>query len=252
MRPLDKNSSIIGRLLEEVSWEGANVRGYRQGGRGRENVLTAEVLGPLCSLPRQAFLGEVLRSAHGADVARAVVADQVEEARITLLPEQSWLAPGGTVVQPDGLIETPDTKVLIEAKGMRRSRFQPEQLAREFCCVTRDAAAAPSPTHPLLLLLLPQPPPVPVAGLGRVPIHTSIKNNLAHVAARTANLTFSTEDLTDRIDATVSWITWHEIRDTISSPLDAHPDLRGLPRTVQAAVQRLRDDAIRAVEWHGT
>lgn len=39
------NTSVLGRLLEEISWEGSRVREYRDGGRGRENVLTAEVLG---------------------------------------------------------------------------------------------------------------------------------------------------------------------------------------------------------------
>jgi hypothetical protein len=38
------NASVLGRLLEEISWEGASVRRYRDGGRGHENVLTAEVL----------------------------------------------------------------------------------------------------------------------------------------------------------------------------------------------------------------
>ena len=39
------NTSIIGRLLEEISWEGKRVvHLYRGGGRGKENVLTAEVM----------------------------------------------------------------------------------------------------------------------------------------------------------------------------------------------------------------
>lgn len=35
-----ENSSMIGRLLDEISWEG-NAKKYRGGGRGKENVLTA-------------------------------------------------------------------------------------------------------------------------------------------------------------------------------------------------------------------
>ena len=54
--------SITGRLLEEISWEG-NARRYRRGGQGRENVLTAEVFQILDFLPRDRFLGEVIRSA---------------------------------------------------------------------------------------------------------------------------------------------------------------------------------------------
>ncbi|MEV6413229.1 hypothetical protein [Kribbella sp. NPDC051718] len=83
------NTSMLGRLLEEISWEGRLVRGYRNGGRGRENVLTAEVLGPLSYLPRSTFLAAVFRAAHGADETRELIAREAEEARITLLPDES-------------------------------------------------------------------------------------------------------------------------------------------------------------------
>lgn len=63
------NVSVIGRLLEEIPWEGARVKQYRQGGRGMENVLTAEVLLPVTYLPRGPFLAPVLRGAHGASAA---------------------------------------------------------------------------------------------------------------------------------------------------------------------------------------
>ena len=62
------SSSIVGKLLEEISWEKA--RDYRAGGQGRENVLTAEVLVGLDFLPRTHFLGAVIQAAQGADVAR--------------------------------------------------------------------------------------------------------------------------------------------------------------------------------------
>lgn len=64
------NRSALGRLLEELSWVGSSIRGYRSGGRGYENVLTAEVLGALDFMPRSAFLGAVIAAAHGADVTR--------------------------------------------------------------------------------------------------------------------------------------------------------------------------------------
>lgn len=63
----ESNDSVIGRLLQEISWEGANVKGYHRGGVGRENVLTAEVLWALDLLPRQLFLARVMKAAHGAD-----------------------------------------------------------------------------------------------------------------------------------------------------------------------------------------
>lgn len=67
------NTIIIGRLLEEISWEGKRVRHYRRGGRGVENVLTAEVLLHLSFLPRTHFLAEVLLAAHGAEKACTVL-----------------------------------------------------------------------------------------------------------------------------------------------------------------------------------
>jgi hypothetical protein len=98
------NTSIIGRLLEEISWEGKRVvHLYRGGGRGKENVLTAEVMISLDFLPRTHFLAEVLRAAHGAENALEGVAAQIEDCELSVLPPQLTLKPAGTVVQPDAL-----------------------------------------------------------------------------------------------------------------------------------------------------
>ncbi|MCA4135657.1 hypothetical protein [Arthrobacter sp. M4] len=59
-------ASVIGRLADELSWAGSSIRRLRNGGRGDENVLTAEVVLLLPLLPRTAFLGGVLMAAHGA------------------------------------------------------------------------------------------------------------------------------------------------------------------------------------------
>ena len=140
------NTSVLGRLLEELSWEGSSIRRYRHGGRGYENVLTAEVLLALDFLPRQAFLGAVLRAAHGSETTLARIADEIEAAELTLLPEELKLRPSGAsyqeqvVVQPDGMITSPHCVVMIEAKRIRKSKFQTEQLAREYIALMRDAA----------------------------------------------------------------------------------------------------------------
>ncbi len=134
------NASVIGRLLEEVSWDGERVRAYRDGGRGRENVLTAEVLSPLGYLPRDQFLGEVLRSAHGATETCAGAASEIEEAQLTLLPEESLLPGSAVVVQPDATMAMPGHFVLVEAKRIRTASFQPEQLAREYITLLDKAA----------------------------------------------------------------------------------------------------------------
>jgi hypothetical protein len=238
------DSSVLGRLLEEISWEGARVRGYRDGGRGRENVLTAEVLGALSYLPRSTFLAAVFRAAHGADETRERVAAEAEQAKITLLPEESTLAPGGTVVQPDGLLVTPSCHVLLEAKGMGRSAFQSEQLSREFACVVRDAGNA----RPLLLLITPTAPPVPVKGHGRLPVGAAIGLYLEPVLTRTKGLDTPLDDLIARIPDTVAWITWNEVQAAVAN---AHIDTAALPVSVAGTVQRLRDDLVKAIDWHG-
>jgi len=237
------NSSVLGRLLEEISWEGPRVRGYRDGGRGRENVLTAEVLGPLSYLTRSVSLAAVFRAAHGADETRERVAAEAEQARIILLPEESTLAPGGTVVQPDGLLVTPSCHVLLESKGMGRSTFQPEQLSREFACVTRDAGVA----RALLLLITPAAPPVPVRGHGLLPIEAAIRLYLEPVLARTRGLDIPLDDLIARVPDTVAWITWNEVQAAVAG---APIDLTALPASIAGTVQRLRDDLVGAIDWH--
>jgi hypothetical protein len=76
--------SLVGKLLEEVSWEHAT--SYRQGGWGRENVLSAEVMMALDFLPRGRFLGSVIRAAKGAEGGRLVLIHEIEEAELRFLP----------------------------------------------------------------------------------------------------------------------------------------------------------------------
>ncbi|ANZ41641.1 hypothetical protein BBK82_42530 [Lentzea guizhouensis] len=105
------NESVLGRLLEEISWEGSSVRRYRDGGRGLENVLSAEVLAALDFLPRT-FLGAVVGNAHGADGVRGVLAREVEEAKLSFLPDEFVLNPDGRsrgeqlIVQFDASVAT--------------------------------------------------------------------------------------------------------------------------------------------------
>ena len=79
--------SMVGKLLEEVSWEHAT--SYRQGGRGRENVLSAEVMMALDFLPRDRFLGAAIRAAKGADHARNVLVNRDRRSR-TSIPARGY------------------------------------------------------------------------------------------------------------------------------------------------------------------
>lgn len=237
------NTSVIGRLLEEISWEGRGVRAYRDGGRGRENVLTAEVLWPLSCLPRAAFLAEVLRQAHGAEGARLQAAEELEEAEVTLLPDQIELGPDCLVVQPDATVISPATYTLIEAKRIRRSSFQVNQLAREVVALLATAGDR----SPLLLLFLGSPPPVAVAGRGRLSLEGAIAAGLADVLTVTPEVYVSPEALLDRLPTTIAWITWREIADVTLRQAEL---FRGAPDGLAGTVRRLTSAVTDAIDWH--
>jgi len=231
------NTSIIGRLLEEISWEGKRVvQLYRGGGRGKENVLTAEVMISLDFMPRTHFLGAVLRAAHGAKSALGGVAAQIEDCEISVLPPELSLLPAGIVVQPDALLKTPNGYVLVEAKGLRRASFGPQQLAREYLAVTRAAGSR----DPVLLLILGSPPPFTVRGQGPKDIKQAISESLSLVLHKTGAEGELSDDLLKRIPKVVSWITWAEINTVVTRQLSRmkieDPSLRGTVKRLATAV----------------
>ncbi|MBA3250407.1 MAG: hypothetical protein H0T66_08930 [Geodermatophilaceae bacterium] len=107
-------------------------------------MLTAEVLQALDFLPRDAFLGGVLRAAHGADAARRRAAEEIESAAVSILDEVR-LNPSATargkqlVVQPDALIRSANAYTLVELKGLRANSFGPRQLAKQYVTAVREA-----------------------------------------------------------------------------------------------------------------
>jgi hypothetical protein len=229
------NTTIIGRLLEEISWEGQRVRLYRRGGRGMENVLTAEVMLPLSFLPRTHFLAEVLLAAHGAEDALRRVAAQIEDSELSVLPQELKLQPAGTVVQPDALLETLGGYVLVEAKRIRSASFQPEQLAREYLAVLREAKRR----TPVLLLILGSRPPITVKKQGLRDITEAITDHLQEVLDKTGGDEHF-DDLVKRIPEVVSWITWSELDAVVTRQLASmkinNPSLRGTVERLATAV----------------
>ena len=234
--------STLGRLLQELSWVGSNIRAYRDGGLGFENVLTAEVLTVLDYLPRTAFLGAVIAGATGAAEARLRVVEEIERAELTLLPDDLLLSrpEGGTVVvQPDGVLVSPSCYVLIEAKRIRRSSFQAEQLAREYGAVLQEARGR----TPLLLLVLGAPPPVSVTGEGRLSVEEAVSRQLGKFA-QPAEL----PRLLDELGSVVAWTTWDQLRQVVESQAAAfHCD----DESVTGSVARLSGAVTDAVRRHG-
>jgi hypothetical protein len=198
------NNSPVGRLLEEISWEG-NARPYRNGGRGRENVLTTEVFTLLDWLPRQAFLGAILAAAHGADPIRAEVAAQVESMTVSVLPgdvhgERADGSPTPWSVQPDVRLESWRAALWVEAKRIRPASFQPHQLARTLHALLTTTGDR----LPLLLLVLGAPPPIRVARVGTLDIPDAVEHSLALFDDQQDLLTTGAREA-------VAWLTWTEL-----------------------------------------
>jgi hypothetical protein len=237
--------SMVGKLLEEVSWEHAT--SYRQGGRGRENVLSAEVLMALDFLPRDRFLGAAIRAAKGADHARNVLVNEIEEAELRFLPGDMTLAPNRSgndqlVVQPDAIITSPGSFVLVEAKRVRASSFQPEQLAREYVATVAHAG-----TSTPLILLLGAKPPVLVRGRGRMSLEQAISSELDSVLLRANNEQLALEGLVERIRDVFCWITWSELSAVIGSQAAGFSTAEP---SVNASVQRLAKSLCSSIAWH--
>jgi hypothetical protein len=242
--------SALDRLLETLSWDGAGIRKYRQGGAGQENVLTTEILSALDFLPRS-FLGLVLRSAHGDNATLDSVAGEAEQAEITVLGEDIFLRPSGSshgeriTLQPDALIDMPGTYVLVEAKRIRSpAEFGPDQLAKSLAVAVTQAATR----RPLVLLMMGTPPPIALRGGGgrRLSIEDSIAEHLPRIAT-SSDFDLDAEHLLSRLAQTVAWITWDEIRDLAEQHLQ---EFDATPKEVRASIARLVESIVCVVERH--
>lgn len=245
MKTFTASGSIVGKLLEEISWEKA--RDYRAGGQGRENVLTAEVLVGLDFLPREHFLGALIRSARGADAARKQLAEEAEELQMQFLPGDYSVGSNGgksqLVVQPDAIFKTPSTYTLVEAKRIRYGSFQPEQLAREYVTLMSNVG----PANPLLLLLGVEPP-VRVKGNGQLEIGDAVGRFLGPVLDRVGNAALPSEsELMARIPEVFCWISWPDLDECVR---EAAATYVAGDHSANASVQRIAAFIRNAIAWH--
>lgn len=230
--------SAIRRLLDEISWEG-NARKYREGGLGLENVLTVEVFQALDFLPREAFLGAVLRAAIGAESAREKAAREVADLVVDVLPGDLSHPDIPIRAQPDAVMSSSEAYVFVEAKRIRRSSFPEEQLARELLLAAHHAEGRP----PLLLLVLGVPPPLPVPGHGALAIADTIALGKERISRRLG------EDIAMPDPATsVAYVTWADIAKQVTLAVSAfaHPD-----DAATQTVRRIASSAVDAVRVHG-
>lgn len=248
---ITSNSKVIGQLLQHISWVGHTVKEYRNGGQGFEDVLTAEVFLALDFLPRQSFWGAVIEASVGADKVRTLLQQEIEQADFTLYPGNFYLCPSGRphqkelAVQPDGVIKTPSCFGLVEAKRIKRSSFQSEQLSRQFVLVMKEALNQNQ--EPILWLILGEEPPVPVQGHGRLNPRDAIELHLESVLNRTENHNFEKSLLLKQVDEVVCWTTWQTIAEVVKKQLTeitiTEPSARG-------CVERLANSVVQSITWH--
>ncbi|WP_354157492.1 hypothetical protein [Arthrobacter sp. UYCu512] len=101
-----------------------------------ESPLTAEVFQGLTNLPRNLFLGEILRCAHGTEQTRLAAANEVEDSDLDVLPGSLLLPALDIDVQPDVWVTGPSVQLLVEAKGFKKgASFNVEQHPRELLCL---------------------------------------------------------------------------------------------------------------------
>jgi hypothetical protein len=243
-------ASALGRLLNEISWEG-NARKYRSGGPGLENVLTVEVFQALDFLPRKEFLGCIIRSAEGGSPdTRRILAEQVEDLTVSLLPGDINLAEdppkgkGRFNLQPDGILQSPLVYCMLEAKRIKRGAFMPEQLAREFLAVVQEAGNR----NGLLLLVLPAPPPVHVKRHGRFTLHDAVALCLPRVVERIEGQFPNMNELCSIIDSTLAYTTWPRIEEEV---VDALKEFTSDDPSVRGSIDRLGKAVINAIRFHG-
>jgi hypothetical protein len=132
----------------------------------------------------------------------------------------------------------------LEAKRIRSSSFQPEQLAREYVLALREAG----PRTPILLLILGTAPPVRVTKHGKLSLPDAISLYLDSVLAKAENHSFTPEYARRIVGDVVCWVTWHEISTVVQAQCDAFytADL-----SIKACINRLASSVTRAIEWHG-
>lgn len=168
-------------------------------------------------------------------------ADEVEDATVTVLPDELVLA-SGIRVQPDATVVAPGSYILVEAKRMRSSSFQSEQLAREYLSVLLGANGR----LPLLLLVLGDSPLVAVKGVGRMSAAKAVAVNLESLLDRVGTESGTMAELVQRIPEVLAWTTWSAIHEITVEQVKKFSGSEG----ADAAVRRMCAALTRSIDWH--
>lgn len=245
-------ASPIGKMLSDISWEGRLVsKKYRDGGRGKENVLTTEIFLALQFLPRFPFIDEVVSTfVSESDRKSFLTPEEIESSEFIVFPSGRFaLRPSALThqqaidVQIDALIQTDESAVFVEAKRIGGGSFQEEQMARTYLIALRESGIR----CPRILFIPGKEPPVQVKGIGRLSIKEAISARLEEVYSKTEGLNFSLETAARRIDECVAWTTWPRISTAVENALNRYhnPD-----RSTTNAVFRTAKYLIDSTAWH--
>lgn len=226
-------SSPVRQLLADIGRED-DVKKYRGGGIGKENVLATEVFQLLDLLPRRSFLGPVLddvQDGHGPGLGT-----DAEALSVSVLPGDLATDGAEVRVRPDVLITSGTLFVVVDAKGVRRAAFPPQQLAREVL-VTRDRAEGRRAVH---LLVLGSPPPVQVRGLGPLRVEDALAVGLDLLGDRVADRSV------DGVETL--WTTWDTISQRVGTSLQ---EFSNADPSVAASVHRMAEGLRETIDVHG-
>ncbi|GHG08894.1 MULTISPECIES: hypothetical protein [Amycolatopsis] len=146
------------------------------------------------------------------------------------------------LVQPDALLHGQSRRVSLEAKRLRASSFQVEQLTREYPTVTPLAGAR----IPLLLLILGAPPPARVASHGRITMTDAIDQH-STPSTPGSRAPVGPYPPPRRLERSAAWITWTEFADVLHVQ---HQAAAFADASVAATETRMFNAVSQATHWH--
>lgn len=142
---------------------------------------------------------------------------------------------GSTPWKATSSISQASAFVLVEAKRLRRSSFQADQLAKELILAAEHARDR----HPVLLLVLGAPPPIRVQGHGTLSIEDAVRVGQERISARHGRQVAAPNPLD-----TVAWTTWAEIGAQVEAALQTYDNPDESTYNAVARVARTVADAL--------
>ncbi|GAA2501940.1 hypothetical protein [Terrabacter carboxydivorans] len=162
----------------------------------------------------------------------------IEQVTVDLLPGDLARPDLELRAQPDVLIDSAETFVFVEAKRLRRSSFQADQLAKELLLAAEHGQGR----NPVLLLVLSAPPPIRVQGHGTLTIEEAVLLGQQLISARRGRQV----GVPNALDS-VAWTTWGDIGRAVAA---AAQDYNNPDESTHNAVTRIAMTVSEALRIH--